>query len=81
MAIVHVCRFLVEATRTVADGGDLPGTATSYYNIRAIERLLGPVVEWRDTFLDEMYPGGTTRLRHPAGTCKGSEPRSKPGFS
>ena len=44
MAIVHVCRLLVEATRTVADGGDLPGTATCYYNIRAIERLLGPGV-------------------------------------
>ena len=60
---------------------DTTGTATGYYNIRAIERLLGPVVEWRDTFLDEMYPEGTTRLRHPAGICKGSEPRSKPGFS
>ena len=56
MAIVHARRILLEATRTVADGGDPPGTGTSYYNVRAIERLLGPGVEWRDAILDEMYP-------------------------
>ena len=26
------------------------------YDIPAIERLLGPVVEWRDAILDKMYP-------------------------
>ncbi len=56
MAIVHARRLLLQATRTVADGGDPLGTGPSYYNVRAIERLLPPGVQWRDAILDEMYP-------------------------
>jgi phthalate 4,5-dioxygenase oxygenase subunit len=57
MAIVHARRLLLQATRTVADGGDPPGVGTSYYGIRAIEQVVPPGVQWRDAVLEEMYPG------------------------
>ena len=43
---------------------DTTGTATSYCNIRAIERLLGSGVEWREAILDEMYPARGKRAFH-----------------
>ncbi len=58
MAIVNACHFPLEVTRTVADEDDLPGTAISYYKIRAIEGLLCRGAERRDAILDEMYPAG-----------------------
>ena len=80
MAIVHVCRLLVEATRTVADGGDLPGTATCYYNIRAIERLLGPGVEWREAIPDGTYPAGENGASTPRRDLQGHRATEKAGF-
>ena len=80
MAIVHVCRLLVEATRTVADGGDLPGTATCYYNIRAIERLLRPGVEWREAIPDGMYPAGENGASTPRRDLQGPWATEKAGF-
>jgi phthalate 4,5-dioxygenase oxygenase subunit len=56
MAIVHARRLLLQATRTVSDGGDPPGVGESYYHVRAIERILPPNVKWRDALMDEMYP-------------------------
>jgi phthalate 4,5-dioxygenase oxygenase subunit len=56
MAIVHARRLLLQATRTVADGGDPPGVGDSYYYVRAIERILPPAAKWREALMEEMYP-------------------------
>jgi phthalate 4,5-dioxygenase oxygenase subunit len=56
MAIVHARRLLLQATRTVADGGDPPGVGDSYYHVPAIERILPPDAKWREALLEEMYP-------------------------
>jgi phthalate 4,5-dioxygenase len=56
MAIVHARRLLLQATRTVADGGDPPGVGDSYYQVRAIERILPQDAKWRDALMEEMYP-------------------------
>jgi hypothetical protein len=56
MAIVAVRRMLLEASRTVADGGDPPGLGSSYYRVRAIENIVPNEVEWRDALMPEMYP-------------------------
>jgi len=56
IAVVHARRLLLQATETVSDGGDPPGLATSYYNIRPIERVLAKGVPWRDGMMAEIYP-------------------------
>ena len=56
MAIVAARRMLLQAARTVADGGDPPGVNTSYYRARAIEKTVSNGVPWRDALLPEMYP-------------------------
>jgi len=56
MAIVAARRILLEASRTVADGGDPPGMGTSYYRVRAIEDIVPNGVQWRDALMAEMYP-------------------------
>jgi hypothetical protein len=56
MAIVAARRMLLEASRTVADGGDPPGMGTSYYRVRAIEDIVAKGVQWRDALMAEMYP-------------------------
>lgn len=56
MFIVHARRLLLQATRTVANGGDPPGVSPSYYHARAIERVLPPDAGWRDALFSEMYP-------------------------
>ena len=56
MAIVTARLILLEAARTVADGGDPPGVGTSYYNARAIDKVLPVDSKWADELLDEMNP-------------------------
>ena len=56
MAIVATRRMLLQAARTVADGGDPPGVGASYYRLRAIEKTVSGGVPWRDALLPEMYP-------------------------
>ncbi|MFQ6026797.1 MAG: Rieske 2Fe-2S domain-containing protein [Dehalococcoidia bacterium] len=56
MAVVHARRLLLQAARTVADGGDPLGADTSYYNVRAIERVLSPGETWREALTEEIYP-------------------------
>ncbi len=46
------------SARTVEDGGSPLGTDDSYYDIRAIERLLPEDVQWLDALKDQMYPTG-----------------------
>ena len=56
MAIVTARRILLEASRTVADGGDPPGVGASYYNARAIDKILPADGKWREDLLEEMNP-------------------------
>ena len=58
MAIVQARRLLLQATQTVADGGDPPGLAPSYCNARAIEQVLPGDADWQEALMDQMYPGG-----------------------
>ena len=56
MAIVHARRLLLQAANTVTDGGDPPGVGPSYYNLRAIDKMLPVGAKWRDELMVEMYP-------------------------
>ena len=51
------------------------------YDIPAIERLLGPVVEWRDAILDEMYPAEENGPSTSGGACTGAGLRRLPGLA
>jgi phenylpropionate dioxygenase-like ring-hydroxylating dioxygenase large terminal subunit len=54
-AIIMMRRLLLQAIKTVRDGGDPPGVDTSYYQARAIEKILPKGVAWREGLLREMY--------------------------
>ena len=56
MAIVAVRRLLLQASRTVADGGDPPAVDTSYYRLRPIEKVVPNGTSWQEALLPEMYP-------------------------
>jgi phenylpropionate dioxygenase-like ring-hydroxylating dioxygenase large terminal subunit len=56
-AVVAARRLLLQATRTVADGGDPPGTGAGYYRARAIEGVIPDGVKWQDALLPKMYAG------------------------
>jgi hypothetical protein len=55
-AIIVARRLLLQAIKTVQEGGDPLGADTSYYNARAVEQILPQGVAWRDALLSEMYP-------------------------
>jgi nitrite reductase/ring-hydroxylating ferredoxin subunit len=55
-AIITARRLLIEAARTVEDGGAPLGANASYYNIRAAERVFSKDTPWQDVILPEMYP-------------------------
>ena len=55
MAVVSARRLLLQAARTVADGGDPPGTGTSYYGARAIDQIIPRERAWRDVMMPQMY--------------------------
>jgi len=48
--------LLLQAAKTVADGGDPPGLGETYYRARAIEKTLPTEIKWRDVMLKEMFP-------------------------
>ena len=54
-AIIAARRLLLDAVKTVEAGGNPPGTDTSYYSARAIEKIFPRAETWRDTVLPEMY--------------------------
>jgi phenylpropionate dioxygenase-like ring-hydroxylating dioxygenase large terminal subunit len=60
-AIITMRQLLLEALRTVKEGGDPPGAGESYYNIRAWEKILPRTPQWRDEMLPAMYPTGGQR--------------------
>lgn len=55
-AIIATRRLLLQAVKTVQEGGNPLGTDTNYYQARAIEQILPKGVAWRDALLPEMYP-------------------------
>ena len=55
-AVIAARRLLLQAAKTVAEGGDPPALGETYYRARAIERTLPSDVKWRDAMLCEMHP-------------------------
>jgi phthalate 4,5-dioxygenase oxygenase subunit len=58
MAVYAARQLLLSAVKTVADGGNPPGADDTYYDLRAIERVLPEGAWWADALRDEMYPTG-----------------------
>ena len=56
MAIVTTRRLLTQAVNTVRDGGDPPGVAPTYYNIRAAEDVIPFDQDWRESLMGDLYP-------------------------
>jgi len=55
-AVIAARQLLLKAIETVEDGGDPRGTGTSYYRLRAIERILPPDTDWWQAMRDELDP-------------------------
>jgi phthalate 4,5-dioxygenase oxygenase subunit len=47
-AIIAARKLLVEAAKTVADGGTPPGARDEYYGLRAIDRILPAETPWQE---------------------------------
>src|SRR5919199_1280253 len=58
-AIIAMRRLLLQAVKSVQAGGSPPAVDTSYYTLRAVERMLADGDEWRDMLLPLMYPVST----------------------
>jgi phthalate 4,5-dioxygenase oxygenase subunit len=58
-AIIAMRRLLLQAVKTVEAGADPPAVDTSYYTLRAIERIIPDDVQWRDAMLPQMYPAAS----------------------
>ena len=56
-AIIATRRLLLQAAKTVAEGGSPPGVDDSYYSARAIEKIFPNTATWRETVLPDMYAG------------------------
>ncbi|MCE2465901.1 MAG: Rieske 2Fe-2S domain-containing protein [Dehalococcoidia bacterium] len=61
LTIVQLRRLLLEAVRTVSDGGDPPGARSAYYKLRALDRIMPKGASWRDEMLPDMYPDSVSR--------------------
>ena len=57
-AIITARRLLFEAIQKVQEGSDPPGVAPTYYNLRAIEKLIPKEADWKAELLPLMYPQG-----------------------
>jgi hypothetical protein len=55
-AIITMRRLLLQAIKTVQADGTPPAADTSYYELRAVERIVADGIEWRDEMLPAMYP-------------------------
>ena len=56
-AVIIARKMLLEAVRTVEDGGTPCGANDAYYHIRAIEEVLPDSVRWQDALMQKMYVG------------------------
>ncbi len=54
-AIVTARRMLIQATKTVEDGGDPPGTAPTYYRVRAVDKLIPEGARWQEEVGEELH--------------------------
>jgi phthalate 4,5-dioxygenase oxygenase subunit len=54
-AIIMLRKILLNAMRTVADGGDAPGANDSYYNLRGIEEVLPEDAKGLEVLADKMF--------------------------
>ena len=59
MAIIYARRQLLQAARTVAEGGTPPGAGDNYYMLRPAQAILPVGVDWRDAMWDDLYPDGS----------------------
>ena len=55
-AIVVARRLLEQAIEIVKDGGNLPGVAPTYYNIRSAEDVFPRDADWHEALITRMYP-------------------------
>jgi phthalate 4,5-dioxygenase oxygenase subunit len=55
-AIITMRQLLLDAVRTVREGGDPPGTGESYYDVRAWEKVMPRIEDWRGELLPLMHP-------------------------
>ena len=51
-AVIVTRRILLRVLKDLEQGIDPPGVGTSYYDLRAIERLVGSDTTWRDMLKD-----------------------------
>ena len=56
MAIIQARRLLLQAAQTVSHGGTPPGVSPSYYNARAIEKILPKGMDWRAEMMELLHP-------------------------
>ena len=54
-AIINARRTLLKAVKTVQDGGEPPGVAPTYYNIRAYDTVLPQSVYWFDALKEHLF--------------------------
>jgi hypothetical protein len=54
-AIINARRALLTAIKTVQDGGDPPGTGTSYYGCHAYEMVVPAGTHWWDALKPGLY--------------------------
>ena len=59
-AIIIARQLLLQAVRTVQDGGAPPGVGESYYTVQAMHDLVPQDVDWREALLPLMYPAGVS---------------------
>jgi len=59
-AVIGMRRLLLESVKAVQSGGAPSAPGTSYYNVRAIERVLPGGVDWREALQEEIYPNLAT---------------------
>src|SRR5262249_17167789 len=56
LAIIQARRILLNAVKTVQEGGDPPGLDPTFYNLRAHEGVLPKDVHWFEGFKDNLMP-------------------------
>lgn len=54
-AIVYARNLLLKAIKTVQDGGDPPGVAPTYYNLRAYETTIPKDVHWFEAIRSRLF--------------------------
>ncbi|MEX2598143.1 MAG: phthalate 4,5-dioxygenase, partial [Dehalococcoidia bacterium] len=58
-AIIAARKLLLQAVKTIEDGGSPPGTGTQFYHIRAIDRIVPAEQRW-EVLKPDMYPVGAS---------------------